>query len=117
MSMIEAAAVTATFDVDCSRATLKLKHLRKHRNRGTAHLTTKVGLAGVVSLRGSKKIKRYSRKVGAGKARLKVRPRGRFAKRLKRRGRLTVRVKVLYRPAAGCLKRTRIRKFTLVRRR
>ncbi len=126
LTMDEAKAVTAGFEADppppqppevCPPSTLKPGKLKKNRKRGTAKLAIRTGREGKVILKGSKTVKRASKKLGPGGAgKLPVKAKGKAARTLKKKGRVTIRVKLIYKPGGDCPNKTRTKKVRLVRK-
>lgn len=102
---------------DCKKATLKLKNVKKNKKNGTAKLTAKVGEAGKLVVKGSKKNKKTIRKAKkVGKYKLQIKAKGRAAKKLKKKGRYKLKPKVVFKPSSDCSNRTKSKKVKLVRR-
>ena len=120
VTMDEAKSVSADFEADpaaCPPKKLKTNRLKRNRKRGTASLKVQTGGKGKVIVKGSKKVKKSSGKVGAnGRGRLKVKARGKAAKVLMKKGKVKVTIRLAYRPGGDCPDRTVSRKVKLVRR-
>lgn len=81
---------------------VSLGELRRDRRRGTAKLTVRVTGPGRVRLLGTAKVRAASRRAkGPGRLVLPVRPKREAKRQLRERGRVTVRLRVRYRPAEG----------------
>jgi hypothetical protein len=79
----------------------QLRRVKLNRRNGTAKLYVKVPGPGTVVV-GGHKVRRGQRKsVGAGVVSLNLTPKRRFAKRLRRRGRLKVSFKIAFTPTGG----------------
>ena len=127
VTMNEAESVSADFTLNppppppppsCKKATLKLGKFKQNRKKGTGTLKAKAGMAGKVTLKGSKTVRQSSKKLKKkGTVRLKVRAKGKAARKLKRKGSVKVKVKVIFRPGNGCKSKTRTRTVKLVKRR
>lgn len=116
----QARAATAGFAADpsvCPPRKLKLKKLRRNRKKGIGKLTIKAGGKGKVVLKGSKKVRKFKRKVGKkGKGKIRIKPRGKAAKRLRKKGKVKIKVKLVYRPGGDCPNKKTTRKVKLVRK-
>ena len=74
---------------------------RRNKKKGTATLAVEVPGPGSIQLRG-KSLARSGRTLpAAGTAKLAVKPKGRLKKRLKKRGKLTVRPRITFKPDGG----------------
>ncbi len=117
ISMLEATEAAAEFIPNCKKATLKLKMVKPNRKNGTAKLTAKVGTAGKLILKGSKNNKQVRRKAGkAGNYRLKVKLKGKAAKKLKKNGSYRLKARVIFKPSNDCSRRNASKKVKLVRK-
>jgi Divergent InlB B-repeat domain len=110
----EARAATARF---CPRQKLSLKKLKRNRKKGLARLTVKAGGKGKVVLKGSKRVRKSVSVVGAGgKGKLLVKAKSKTARKLKKKGKVKLKVKLIYKPGGDCPGRTKTRKLKLVRK-
>jgi hypothetical protein len=93
-----------------------LGKLRRDRRRGTARLAVRVGEPGEVRLIGTRTVRGVRRHVaGSRRISLPVAPTRRARQLLRERGRLTVRLRVAYRPDGGAW-RVEGRRATLIMR-
>jgi len=102
----------------CPPATIERRGLSRNQKRGIGTLAVTGGGAGTVILHGSRAIKRFSRAISSsGRGWLPVRARGWAARKLRRQGQVRLKVKVTYRPRAGCPAKSIWTGVTLVRKR
>jgi virginiamycin B lyase len=95
-------AATATIDVAPASNAFSLGKAKRKKRKGTARLAVIVPGAGTIELRGSKKLKgARATASGAGKLKLRVKPRGKTKRKLLTRGRAKVRAKVSFAPVGG----------------
>ncbi len=129
LEITEAATAGASFTADpptpptppapdvCPANKLKPGKLKKNTKNGTAKLAVTAGGEGKVIVQGSKKAKKSSKKVGeGGKGKIKIKAKGKAAKTLRKKGRVKIKVKLVYKPGGGCPNKTVNRKVKLVRK-
>lgn len=124
VEMLESAEAKATFNANpvppgppaptCRKATLKWQKVLRNRKKGIARVKVKVGMAGKLTLKGSKQVRKATRKAGkAGSYKLKVKAKGKAAKRLRRKGQVKIKARVAFK-ATGCRVKTRSKKIKLI---
>ncbi|MCO5315238.1 MAG: hypothetical protein M9938_03625 [Solirubrobacterales bacterium] len=116
VTMLEAESVNARFALVCTGATLKTGRFKVNRRKGTGTLKARIGTAGTVTLNGSKSVRKSVRKRSRkGTVALRVKARGRAARKLGRTGSVRLKLRITFRPKNGCKARTRTRTVKLVR--
>ena len=101
----------------CPPATIEIRSMSRIKSKGFSILAVTAGGAGRMVVQGSKTVKEFSTTVkSTGKGKLRVQAKGKTARKLKRRGKVTVRVNLTYEPGGGCAAKSLSKKVKLVRK-
>lgn len=101
----------------CTAPTLRFRSFTKNERSGRGSLAIRTDRAGKVTLAGSRQVSVARIRVReSGKGRLTVKAKGAAARKLGRKGRVTVRFKVTFRPSDGCRSVTKSKRITLAKR-
>jgi len=102
----------------CPPGTIKKGALSRNKKNGTATLAVTGGGAGRIVLENSAEVRKSSAAVTSdGKGRLKIQAKGKTARQLRVRGRVTIRIKFTYEPGGSCAAMTKATSVKLVRKR
>ncbi len=123
LEMTETAEATADFKAEsppttnCSKATLALNNVKKNKKKGNAKIFTKVGEAGKLVVEGSEKVKKFTKTVKKkGTYKLKVKAKGKAARKLRKKGKYKLKPEVVFKPSSDCSNRKKSKKVKLVKR-
>jgi len=102
----------------CPPATIERRRLSRDLNKGIGILAVTGGGAGKITLQSSRTVRWFARAIdSSGRGWLRIQARGWAARKLRRQGQVRLKVKVTYRPRAGCPAKSIWTGVTLVRKR